>query len=70
MGLYIVKMDGMKVRPFDRRDKAEKFAKKHCKMGKVEIVKMGECPLPKASSKIYPSLDMADLRYRPFQSLA
>lgn len=70
MGLYIVKMDGEKIRSFSDKIVANAWAKKHCKYGKVEIVKMGECPLPKASSKIYPSLDMADLRYRPFQSLA
>ena len=70
MGLYVVKIDGMKVRSFDRYDRAEEFAENHCKMGKVTISQMNECALPRACGRMYPNLDMRDLRYRPFQSLA
>lgn len=69
MGLYIVKMDGEKIRSFDNMLIANAWARKHCR-GNVEIVSMCECELPKASERIYPNLDMPDLRYRPFQSLA
>ena len=65
--MYVVKMDGEKVRPFKDLRTAKNWADIHCRGGKVEIVKLAECgELPRASSRIYPNEDMASLVYKPF----
>lgn len=66
--MYVVKMNGMKVRDFDNVVSARAFVK-HCR-GDVEIVHMNECKrLPRACKPIHPNLDMPDLRYKPFVGL-
>lgn len=70
---YVVKMDGEKVRMFRglNYDNVAEWARLHCRSGKVEIVGLSDCGrLPKASSRVRPNLDMPELRYKPFVSLA
>lgn len=70
--VYVVKMDGEKVRSFSGVSLAtvSTWATKHCR-GKIEITELSECGgLPRASSRIYPNLDMSKLVYKPFVSLA
>lgn len=71
--VYVVKMDGMKVRSFSNvsLEKVSEWAINHCHQGKIEIVELSECHgLPRASSRIYPNEDMKKLVYKPFVSLA
>lgn len=66
MGVYVVKMNGEKVRQFGNLMMARVWAEKHCH-GKIEVVSLVECGgLPKASSRIYPNEDMPKLVYKPF----
>ena len=68
--MYVVKMDGMKVRSFDNLLVANAWAKKHCRSGNIEIVKLTDCGrLPGASSRRYPNEDLGSLVYRPFQNV-
>lgn len=69
MGVYVVKMNGMKVRDFNNVASARAFAR-HCQ-GDVEIVHMTECKgLPRAYKPRHPNLDMPKLVYKPFVSLS
>lgn len=64
--VYVVKMNGEKVRSFNNLLVANAWAKKHCH-GKIEIVNLSECSgLPRASSRIYPNEDLGVLTYKPF----
>lgn len=66
MGVYVVKMNGEKVRQFNNMMVARTWALKHCH-GKIEIMSLADCGgLPKASSRIYPNEDMPSLVYKPF----
>lgn len=68
---YVIKMDGEKIRLFNDRDKAVRWARLYCHSDKVTIVAMRECNgLPRASKPIHPNLDTPELRYKPFVSLA
>ena len=69
--MYVVKMDGMKVRSdFNDYNKACEWAEAHCKSAPWEVVGMIECKgLPRACKPIHPNLDMPKLVYRPFVSL-
>ena len=71
MKQYVVKMNSEKVRLFSgvTLDKVSEWARLHCR-GKVEIVELTECGLPRACSRMYPNEDMPELRHRPFVSLA
>lgn len=65
--LYIVKMEGMKVRTFNTFEDALTWGKNHCKFVHWSIVRYVECNgLPRANKPIHPNLDMPDLRYKPF----
>lgn len=69
--MYVVKMDGMKVRTFSGvpLEKVERWANLHCS-GKVEIVSLYEYKgLPRASSRIYPNENLAPLVYKPFVAI-
>lgn len=69
MGVYVVKMDGEKVRTFRDVLLAKAWATKHCR-GVVEIVSLKERELPRATKMPWcPNMDMPDLRYKPFTSL-
>lgn len=68
--MYVVKFNGEKVQTFDNIYVANAWARKHCRGGKVEVVSLVECEgLPRASSRIYPNLDMPKLVYKPFVSV-
>ena len=70
--VYVVKMNGEKVRSFDNVDLlvVRAWANKHCQ-GVVDICSLSECAeLPRASSRIYPNEDLGKLTYKPFVSLA
>lgn len=67
--MYVVKMDGEKIRQFSDVTVARAWAKKHCR-GKIEIVPLVACrELPRASSRIYPNEDLKSLVYKPFISV-
>lgn len=66
--MYVVKMNGMKVRDFDDIIGARAFIR-HCH-GNVKIVRMAECKeLPRACGKMYPNEDMPGLVYKPFAAV-
>lgn len=70
--VYVVKMDGEKVRSFENVGLATvgAWAVKHCR-GKIEICEMSECAgLPRACGRIHPNEDMGALVYKPFVALA
>ena len=67
--MYVVKMDGHRVRQFKNKNVACRWAAKHCH-GQIEIVSLSECSgLPQASRRIFPNEDMPNLVYKPFISL-
>lgn len=69
--MYILKMDGEKVRMFDNSTVAKVWAKKHCKGSKIEICALKTTKMPKASKlKFRPNEDMPELRHKPFVSLS
>ena len=56
MGMYILTMDGMKVRDFNTYDDAWKFGVRHCKSVPWKVDKLVECGnLPRAEkdSELY-----------------
>ena len=69
--MYVVKINGDKVREFKKLEEARKWVKYYCHHKDVKIVGFDEYKgLPRASSKVRPNLDMPDLRYKPFVSLS
>lgn len=70
--MYVIKLDGMKVRTFEDKNLAKVWAQKHCKSGIVEIVGLKDCGrLPKASDvHLKPSLNLnKGLVYKPFVAI-
>lgn len=64
--MYIVKMDGMTVREFRDPIKANAWAIKHCR-GKIEVIRLTETELPKASKMRHPMLEnYGAYKYNPF----
>lgn len=64
--MYVVRMNGQKVRMFSNPVIASAWANKHCH-GRIEITELTECKeLPRACGRMYPNEDLGKLVYRPF----
>lgn len=67
---WVVKVNGDKVKGgFATEDDGRRWGERWCR-GKIDVVPMKQCALPRACKPIKPNLDMPDLRYKPFVSLA
>lgn len=67
--MYVVRMNGQKVRMFKDARIASAWAAKHCH-GRVEVTTLTECKeLPRACGKMYPNEDMPGLVYKPFAAV-
>ena len=69
--VYILKVDGEKVKPFNSLSQAKKFAERHCKFVKYEICSLTETSLPKASRMHYNEdfENYGSYKYNPFALL-
>lgn len=46
--MYVLWMDGMKVRVFNNHDKACEYGELHCKFAKWKVTSLVECAMPSA----------------------
>lgn len=67
--MYVVKMDGEKVRVFDNRLMAYAWARKHCS-SEWSVVSLVDCGrLPDAARRRYPNENLDSFVYKPYTSL-